>query len=72
MSVDVRLHDRLQRAKCRSRDGPGSGASKGACCRNYRREFAVPLLENMLNCWGSVGKNNLNILQYILGFIFSP
>lgn len=71
MSVDRRLHGRLQRVKYRSRDGSDSGASRGACCRNYRREFAVPLLEDRLNCWGRVGKNDLNVLQYILGFVFS-
>lgn len=55
----------------RSRDGVGSGASRRACYRNYRREFVVPLSEDRVNCWGRVGKNDLNILQYILGFIFS-
>lgn len=65
MNVDMRLHSRLQRAKCRSRNpGLDSGASRGACCRNYRREFAVPLLEDKLNCWGRVGKNDLNLAIY--------
>lgn len=72
MSVDLRLHGRLQTAKCRSGNGPGFGAFRGASCRNYRREVAVPLLEDRLNCWARVGKNDLNILHYILGFIFSP
>lgn len=38
-------------------------ASRGACHMNYRKEFAVPVSEDRLNCWGRVGKEELSMSQ---------